>query len=147
MAKIMYTHQLPFDNSLFLVHVSSENKVYVRFDELCNLLGLDWRKQRRQMLDDAFLSDKMAVFPVGVDQGGSVRAEDALFFDFGALSYWLDSLMQPPIKRLDLRERVMRFAREYASMSWTLAEHGFVTPYSEEWKPAEGSGVRFSSQS
>jgi hypothetical protein len=144
MTELIYTHQLPFNGNTFLVHVSSDNKVYVRLDDLCDLLHLDWRKQRQQMLRDAFLSDKMAVFKIAKE--GSTRVEDVLFFDFGAVSYWLDSLMQPPIKRLDVRERVMRFAREYVSMSWILSEYGFTTPYSENWSPAKEAASQLPSE-
>lgn len=128
MTKLIYAHELPFNGDVFSVHVSSDDKVYVRLDDLCNLLGLDWRKQRQHILEDAFLSDKLAVFPVAADNSGTAQPEDVLFFDFGALSYWLNTLMHPPIKRLDVRDRVVRFAREYISMSWILMEHGFVTP-------------------
>ncbi len=139
MTRLIYAYEFPFDGDVFSVHVSSDDKVYVRLDDLCNLLGLDWRKQRKQILDDPFLQDKLAIFSADAENGRT--SEDFLFFDFGAVSYWLNTLMHTPLKRLDVKNRVMRFAREYMSMYQILTEHGFVTPYSEEWRAVKQSEI------
>jgi len=110
------------DVTAVLVPTATEPQVYVPLRPLCTYLGLAWSGQFERIKRDPVLSD--AVQSVRVTrtnpQGGD---PDVLCLPLKFLPGWLFGIQAARMRKVDLREKVIRYQRECFQVLWDAFQH------------------------
>ena len=87
----------------------ADGSVYVPVRPLCDRLGIAWTAQRRRILDDAVLADKL--LPVIVTITGTGQEVESLCLPLDFVNGWLFGINTKRVKPM-VRERLIRYQRE-----------------------------------
>jgi hypothetical protein len=122
-------HSLPFQfyGEMFSAYLASNRNWYIAVIDVCNALGIDHRSQRKRILRDEAISDRLVNIPMETPYQDSTRIQDVACLNLRALPYWLGTIDAGRVKE-EHRKKVILFKREFAEAAWFVFRSDIVPP-------------------
>ncbi|MFZ1043640.1 MAG: phage antirepressor N-terminal domain-containing protein [Anaerolineales bacterium] len=120
-AELELIQAFPFEfyGEIYVAYLATDRQFYLKLVDICNGMGLEPNSQRRRILNDDAISDKLAIIQADTVYKDSVRKRDVAFLNIRALPYWLGTVDAKRI-RPEIQEKVMRFKRSFAETAWQV---------------------------
>ena len=89
-----FVSSFPFEfyKTFYVSYLASDRQFYIRLDQLCEGIGLEYSSQLRRVKEDEAISDKLVVMSVDTPYKDSSRKRDVSFLNLRALPYWLGTV-------------------------------------------------------
>ncbi len=111
MCQIVYSDQLKIDQDVLPIHLDSDGRVWIRFDDLCDFIGV----ANSQNVEDATMElvrrDLSTIMSPPLD-------EQIEYIDLAALPFWLGLICGEPVNNEIHYEALLSYSQDAHDVSW-----------------------------
>lgn len=114
---IVHTLPFVFYGEVFSAYLASNRNWYLPLQDICDSLGIDVSSQRKRILRDEAISDRLVNLPLETPYQDTTRVRDVSCLNLKALPYWMGTIDASRVKE-EHRKKVILFKREFAEAAW-----------------------------
>jgi hypothetical protein len=117
MLEIISSFPFEFYGTTYVSYLASDKYFYIRLDNVCEGIGLDYSSQLGRIKQDEAISDKLVSLSIDTPYRDTIRKREVNLLDLRALPYWLGTVDTSRVKP-ELRPRIILYKREFAEAAW-----------------------------
>ena len=120
-------HSVPFNfyGEVFQAYLAANRQWYLPLSAVCEALGIDTSSQRKRILRDEAVADRLVNIPLETPYQDSTRIREVACLNLRAVPYWLGTIDAGRVKE-DHKKKVILYKREFAEAAWYVFRSDMV---------------------